>query len=582
MVRGNLRQQYEDIYARAMDAVAHWDAVLAWGVYHELEKFLIGLPAGQKQESALAKEIITLKRNLLVVGFPSLPQEEAARLYREHILDFFRVDVDLKERILTRFTFVGYGDKDEERLKLKEAISQNEERLGPFTISAWIELFDSRFRPEKRKEKSTATFLMQTGEVATLQKTEQSVLRQILSVYEECLSREALSDLDMAVIGADVNQGQLSGSVASQSSVSRGAEQKNIISLPLLQALSKYENLGNQLITGERIRVKSQPEPVRPSLLYWLKYYRDELGIGQHSSVERGDFLFRSENGRKLSASERERVNLILKSVEENFPLSVDISRQEIIFPASNAFSITSAGRPAPQDVVLARPDMPTRLDDSPRQARPDEASGQVRSDEAPRRVRTEPIPSAYRGGPAFIVSASAAKSVSESVPAESSRPAFPPSPVRSSYANSPGGVTKTLGTPVFFVPKPEEGEVRQPQSSPQFGEAGSEPASSPSRPYESGGLRIGRGTSFNISKEPTGPLTQAKSVSFSTSHIFPAEKEVAERRVSAPENVAASISQPTFVSASPQPQPVAKKLSPFHIRPVSLGGKDQYEQNQE
>lgn len=110
-------------------------------------------------------------------------------------------------------------------------------------------------------------------------------------------------------------------------------EPRVTINMPLLQALSKYENLGNQLITGERIRVKSQPEPVRPSLLYWLKYYRDDIGVGHHDSVQRGQFLFRSENGKRLSAEERERLGLILKSVEEDFPLAIDTERQEIIFP---------------------------------------------------------------------------------------------------------------------------------------------------------------------------------------------------------------------------------------------------------
>lgn len=105
------------------------------------------------------------------------------------------------------------------------------------------------------------------------------------------------------------------------------------VRMPLLQALSKYESLGNQLISQERIRIKSQSEPVRPSLLYWVKYYRDELGIGHHDSVQRGNFLFRSENGKRLSAEERERVNLVLKSIEENFPLEIDTERQEILFP---------------------------------------------------------------------------------------------------------------------------------------------------------------------------------------------------------------------------------------------------------
>ncbi len=117
-------------------------------------------------------------------------------------------------------------------------------------------------------------------------------------------------------------------------------------SMPLLQALSKYENLGNQLITQERIRVKSQAEPVRPSLLYWLKYYRDDIGVGHHDSVQRGQFLFRSENGKRLSAEERERLSLILKSVEEDFPLAIDTERQEIVFPVFSGVTVGGQDQP--------------------------------------------------------------------------------------------------------------------------------------------------------------------------------------------------------------------------------------------
>lgn len=124
------------------------------------------------------------------------------------------------------------------------------------------------------------------------------------------------------------------------------------VKLPLLQALSKYEQLGNQLITRERIKIKSQSEPVRPSLLYWIKYYRDELGVGHHDSVQRGNFLFRSENGKRLSPEERERVNLVLKSVEENFPLEIDTEQSLVLFPT---FVAPQAPRPVPQAVAPSR-----------------------------------------------------------------------------------------------------------------------------------------------------------------------------------------------------------------------------------
>ncbi|MDP2838278.1 MAG: hypothetical protein Q8O53_03310, partial [Candidatus Moranbacteria bacterium] len=127
-----------------------------------------------------------------------------------------------------------------------------------------------------------------------------------------------------------------------------------LVRMPLLQALSKYESLGNQLITRERIKVKSQAEPVRPSLLYWIKYYRDELGIGHHDSVQRGNFLFRSENGKHLSAEERERVNLVLKSVEENLPLQIDTERSEIVFPIFETPRPIAPPRPAMPEPPLA------------------------------------------------------------------------------------------------------------------------------------------------------------------------------------------------------------------------------------
>ncbi|NCQ05963.1 MAG: hypothetical protein GW815_00110 [Candidatus Moranbacteria bacterium] len=124
---------------------------------------------------------------------------------------------------------------------------------------------------------------------------------------------------------------------------------KVTMNLPVLQALSQYERLGDQLITKERIRIKTQGEPVRPSLSYWIKYYRDELGVGHHDSVAIGDFLFRSENGKKLSPIEREYVSLLIKSIEGNFPLSIDVESQEIIFPISSDVTVVATNKPPVQ-----------------------------------------------------------------------------------------------------------------------------------------------------------------------------------------------------------------------------------------
>lgn len=105
------------------------------------------------------------------------------------------------------------------------------------------------------------------------------------------------------------------------------------VQLPLLKAMGEYRHLSEQMLTNEKIRLKGSTELVRPSLGNWLKSYREELGIGFHEPVQRGNFLFQSPNGKHLSNEERARMNLVLKSIEEDFPLEIDPERQTVIFP---------------------------------------------------------------------------------------------------------------------------------------------------------------------------------------------------------------------------------------------------------
>ncbi len=307
------------------------------------------------------------------------------------------------------------------------------------------------------------------------------------------------------------------------------------VNMPLLQALSKYENLGNQLITEDRIRIKSQPDPVRPSLLYWLKCYREELGVGYHDNVQRGRLLFHSENGKKLSAEERERINLILKSVEENFPLSIDTERQEIIFPVFRG--------------VLA---------------------GEQKAPPVSPSVRVN------QGAATFV-------------------------PARGTHTEYVTGGSARIPSWAGSV---SDGSARIDTRS------------------VSDGLRIGRGTAPSVTPERTAPPVEIGSVNFSTAHVFPAEKEVAERRFAPPRAfqggaVAASqtelrptphpmsrsaaqpapeqpvsefaqrsaehqsAEQQNVASRPPTPKPATSDPNPFYIHPVSLGRQGEQKKNQ-
>jgi len=101
----------------------------------------------------------------------------------------------------------------------------------------------------------------------------------------------------------------------------------------LLEALSQYPQLGQQTITDTRIKLKASVELVRGSLINWLKCYREELGVGYHDAMLRGQFLFRSQNGIKLTDEEHGRIELLLRSLEDRETVEIDTEHQALLFP---------------------------------------------------------------------------------------------------------------------------------------------------------------------------------------------------------------------------------------------------------
>jgi hypothetical protein len=125
------------------------------------------------------------------------------------------------------------------------------------------------------------------------------------------------------------------------------------IPLQLLQALEKFPRINDQQVTGNRLKIRSEKEAVRGSVRNWLRSYRDSVGARKHSAIERGQFLFQSENTKKLSFQEREKVSIILKSFDENETLAVNTDKQEIVFPVMASPQQTSS---QPQVPILSQP----------------------------------------------------------------------------------------------------------------------------------------------------------------------------------------------------------------------------------
>jgi hypothetical protein len=103
----------------------------------------------------------------------------------------------------------------------------------------------------------------------------------------------------------------------------------------LLDALAKYPRLGDQVLTSEKIKLRQSVEPARPTLTNWLKVYRDDLGIGKHDAASRAQFLFEGVNTKTLSSAERDHIHTLIRSLEDDEALLLDVRQQTIIFPAT-------------------------------------------------------------------------------------------------------------------------------------------------------------------------------------------------------------------------------------------------------
>lgn len=133
------------------------------------------------------------------------------------------------------------------------------------------------------------------------------------------------------------------------------AYQARLENLPLTEALKKYPELGEQLITLEKITLKNFPEPVRPSLKNWLADYTFTLGHEKHDAVQRGNYLFQSGNTKRLASGERQKLAYLLKAFDEGAPVTINKETKQLIFPQPAEFARQTAN-PTQSSVRFSSP----------------------------------------------------------------------------------------------------------------------------------------------------------------------------------------------------------------------------------
>ncbi len=104
-----------------------------------------------------------------------------------------------------------------------------------------------------------------------------------------------------------------------------------IIHVGIGELFEKYPDIKNQFITSRPIKLKEQEGLINATLPNWSKNYREEMGAPPHSSMERAEYLFKSENAKKLDESERKILSATLKAYDEGGELPVDMNSGKLV-----------------------------------------------------------------------------------------------------------------------------------------------------------------------------------------------------------------------------------------------------------
>ncbi|MCX6761677.1 MAG: hypothetical protein NTY33_02430 [Candidatus Moranbacteria bacterium] len=276
---------------------------------------------------------------LQLIAFQNIAEDEAISILKNNCLESFRYDIDLRGGITARLFIEPYTVRDELRKKLKKALIENQQKIGTMTIGEWISDFEAMFDVKTRELTASAEFISKHPKAVFLAPSEKIKLKELLYTYDYLLvstlpaTGQSLENL-LASASSGINSpSNLHSNIAQRNETER-IQGMRTESLPISIAMEKYPELGEQLITSSHIKLKVFPEPVRPSIKNWLSDYTFTVGVSNHDPIVRGNYLFKSENGRPLSTADRDKLTAILKSFEEKTPLAVNTSTKQVVFIA--------------------------------------------------------------------------------------------------------------------------------------------------------------------------------------------------------------------------------------------------------
>ena len=352
-------QSVQNIIESAHAAITYSDASLAYKLLAEIR--VLNMPELQKTSLLTYQEISAIFPKLRAVALPLLSDDDAADVLRNHILLSFDIEVPMENFLSAKLFSVSYFSRHALRKKLQQAFLENREMTGVFTLGQWAAAFDKKFDQRTRTQGSLLEFLRESREAQSLDPMLRERLKKALYIYDYLLvstipatkpqlnaivsyaqknikNREPSSMVYYSTPSTKFIHPTASRSydqarsIDTHSTDNRQQTSSAPVSLSIEDAMEKYPRVGEQLVTSAPIVLKPFPQPVRPSIKNWIADYHHALGVGEHGIMERGSYLYNNPNTRTLTESERQKVALILKSVDDNTPLAIDAEKQEVSF----------------------------------------------------------------------------------------------------------------------------------------------------------------------------------------------------------------------------------------------------------
>jgi len=318
-------------YAQAIEEI---DGKLAFLTIKEI-KVLLAETNLEKTNPSFHQKLQKAISYLKLVAISFISDEEAEKIIQSNYLGSFEIDVSMENLLTSKLFSYPYLVRDEIRKKLKVALSKNEQPLGNLPLKDFVLAFDKEYNPRSRSLSAGKEFAQKSITTSKLNPKEKVILSKVLHTYNYllCVTLPATGhDLEVLLKSMDT---PINASFVHQKEQSKNVPSK-ISSLPLNQALNDYPEIGEQLVTSARIKIKGFPDLVLPSVKNWVYDYKLSSKDAPDTLLKINNYLFKNANTSQLNEVDRSKLYSIFKAFEEKLPLQVDIANKKIIFPKTN------------------------------------------------------------------------------------------------------------------------------------------------------------------------------------------------------------------------------------------------------